>query len=91
MELKKHYDEKDSIDPGKDLAEKALAYMEQHPDVDYQTASDIVFKKNLGIARVYSEGRGDEERKEAKTAYEEEMNASAEMSRLTEIICSNTT
>ncbi len=79
MTVLKKYGEKDNIDPGKDLAEKTLEYIEKHPHLDYQTASDIVFKKNLDIARAYSEGQEIEKRKEAKTAYEEEMNASAEL------------
>lgn len=85
MTTLKRYEGKDAEDPGKDLAEKALQYMETHPDVDYQTASDIVFKKNPDIAKSYSAGREVEARKEARNAHEEELDASEEMARLTEI------
>jgi hypothetical protein len=86
MTTLKKYKEQDKVDPGKDLAEKTLEYMKTHPDVDYQTASDIVFMQNTDIAKSYSKGREVEARKEAKNAYEQELDASVELAQKTEIV-----
>ena len=90
MAILKKYEGKDAEDPGKDLAEKALAYMEENPGVSYQKASDIIFKKNPELAKSYS--KGDEPEPEKKEYNEDdkdlditELDPSEEMVRLTNI------
>ena len=90
MTTLKRYEGKGAEDPGKDLAEKALAYMEENPGVSYQDASDIVFKKNPELAKSYA--KGDEPEPEKKEYSEDdkniditELDPSVEMVRLTEI------
>ena len=85
MTILKKYQGPDAEDPGKDLAEATLAYMEENPDISYQKASDIIFKKNPEIARAYTGGQDAEVRKSSKTAYRQDMDASKEISQRAEI------
>ena len=86
MAILKKYQGPDAEDPGKDLAEKALQYMEENPGTTYQKASDIIFKKNPEIAQAYTGGQDAEVRKTNKTVYQQELAASEEISQRAQIV-----
>ncbi len=49
------------LTPADELEQKTHEYMEKHPDIEYQAASDIVFKKNPKLATAYAADRGGDE------------------------------
>ena len=96
MELRRYEDGKDKVDASVELVRKTKLYMESHPDVDYTTASNAVLQADPELARNYAGNTGsyDAEKKEnfyvpAKpkemTEYQQGLEASKEIARLSEI------
>lgn len=49
---------KEILSPAEELEAKTKEYMREHTDVDYETASNIIFEKNPELAKAYARDEG---------------------------------